>query len=76
MEMFPLCARWKRTQRFAVPCPDDAKTRDVWILIAHAAGWKFSELAHDWDVSNTRIQQLHKRAKRRQKVIAAQLEDF
>lgn len=47
--------------------------RHVWILLAIAAGWTYADLAADWNLSLTRVRQIHLKAIRSQKVLASQL---
>ncbi len=71
--MFPLVAR-RRSGRFAVPDPLDVETRRLWVVLAIAAGWTFTELAADWSLSVTRIREIHRRALRAHRVVAAQIQ--
>lgn len=70
--MFPLCVR-RRSGRYAVPDPGAMDVRHVWILLAIAAGWTYADLAADWNLSLTRVRQIHLKAIRSQKVLASQL---
>ena len=70
--MFPLVAR-RRCGRFAGPDPQDVDIRRLWVVLAIAAGWTFTELAFDWSLSPTRIREIHRRGLRAHRVLSAQI---
>lgn len=72
--MFPLCVR-RRVGRYAVPDPQDKKTRAVWVLLARFAGWTLAEIATDWRISQTRARQIYMQALRSENRLVAQLRE-
>lgn len=64
-----------RKNRWILAMPEDSAERDRTVMIAHFMGWTRQEIAEDWGISITRVQQIEKRGMRKQKTLAAQIKE-
>ena len=66
----------KRLNRWVVARPETMAEQQQAVMVANALGWTLSEIAADWNVSQTRIQQIKRQGERRQKDLASTLQEI
>jgi len=66
----------KRLNQWIVARPETIADQQKAVMVANALGWTLKELANDWNVSPTRIQQIKRQGERKQKALAATLQEI